>query len=168
MRALLGIIRRTEAHTPGRRDASCRGVTAVEAALVLPMLLVLLMGLIESGNLLGNWLRLNKAVPAGARVAVTGQGAEAGDRISPIVARVSEILNGVDETDLDVTVCSYPGRNLDGVCLAGDAGDPCDTVEVKAAYQYQPVMGIMNNIFGGPITLTARDRKVNEPWAPCN
>jgi Flp pilus assembly protein TadG len=140
----------------------------MEAALVLPMLLALALGLVESGNMLENWLRLHKAAQAGARVAVTGQGAEEGDRISLITAKVSEFLNGMDDTDLHVTVCSYPGRNLDSACLAGDAGAPCDTVEVKVEYQYQPVMSFMNAVFDEPITLKARDRKVNEPWAPCD
>jgi Flp pilus assembly protein TadG len=168
MRALQAIIHRLAGRLPGRRSEASRGATALEAALLLPALFVLLLGIIESGNLLENWLRLHKAAQAGARVAVTGQGVEQGDRMTRIVSEVGTVLAAMDETGLDVTVCSYAGRNLDGTCLDGFAGEPCDTVQVEVSYQYQPVTPFMETIFSGPVTLTARDRKVNEPWAPCN
>ena len=48
----------------------CRGDTAVEFALVLPLLLILLFGIIDGGRLLWDSNRAEKATQVGARVAV--------------------------------------------------------------------------------------------------
>src|ERR1700719_3458765 len=54
---------------PRRLDlkADCAGGPAVEFALVLPMLLLLLVGMIEFGLTLNNYIMLTEAVRSGAR-----------------------------------------------------------------------------------------------------
>lgn len=53
----------------GRRLQRDRGSVAVEAALVTPLLLLLLFGIIEFGMVFKDWLTITSSVRAGARIA---------------------------------------------------------------------------------------------------
>ena len=73
------------AHDPGRR----RGQTMVEFALVAPLFLLLVFGVIEFGLLLHSYITMQHAVDEAARYAVTGEGYDAagpGVREEEIVA----------------------------------------------------------------------------------
>jgi len=61
-------------HRPARLPDGERGASAVEFALVLPILLVLTLGIINFGYLFGQQLSLNQAVREGARAAVVVDG----------------------------------------------------------------------------------------------
>jgi Flp pilus assembly protein TadG len=54
---------------PGRRGGHERGAVAVEAALVTPLVFVLLFGVLESGMLFKDWLAVSNSVRAGVRMA---------------------------------------------------------------------------------------------------
>jgi hypothetical protein len=49
----------------------------------------------------------------------------------------------------------------------GDAGDPCDVVEVEVQYTYRPVIPLIAHFLPSQIVLRGKDRKLNEPWTPC-
>jgi hypothetical protein len=66
----------------------CRGASAVEFALVLPVLLLILFGIIEYGWLLTTQIVLTNAVSEGARAAVRAE--EAADAISYAETAVNE------------------------------------------------------------------------------
>jgi Flp pilus assembly protein TadG len=51
------------------RDRGQRGAVAVEAALITPLLIMLVFGIIEFGFLFKDWLAVTSAVRAGARIA---------------------------------------------------------------------------------------------------
>lgn len=144
-----------------------RGSTAVELALVLPPLVLFIFGIIEVGNLYRISLTLNKAAEMGARMAITGQGADDGTRLSVITDTVRQYLTAVPAPAPVITISSWPGINPAQAAVQGDAGRPCQLVEVRVDYTYQTVTPIVGQLLGGRIGLSRFDRKVNEPWIPC-
>lgn len=115
-----------------RRDD--RGVAAVEFALILPVLLLLVLGIINFGYLFGQKLALNQAVREGARQAVvpgTNNGADV-DTITEVQDVVRGSLGGlVPSADVDVTAENDAGVDTPTGCAAIDVGDE---LTVVAAY----------------------------------
>lgn len=97
-----------------RRDPRQRGTTAVEFALVLPLLCLLLFGMVEMGRLLWTWNAAVEATRLGARLAVVcdvdrSLGAPIKTRMRamlPILANSNitiEYMNPVDTVDPSCT-----------------------------------------------------------------
>ena len=145
-----------------------KGSVSVEFAFVAPMVILLVLGFVETGNLFYSWLTTNKAAEAGARFASTGQGEEEGTRLALIQAEVAghmdRLRGGADE----VVVSSWPMGSFSGEGAQGDAGDPCGMVEVEVAYAYHPVTPVLGDLLPETITLTGSERSVNEPWYRCD
>ena len=78
-----------------------RGVTAVEAALVFPLLLLLTFGLIEYGWLFGKMQQTTNAARQGARVAILPSSTN-----STVLASVSDIMTigGMEASGYTVTI----------------------------------------------------------------
>jgi Flp pilus assembly protein TadG len=154
------------------RSARCgspreRGTSTLEIGLLLPVLLLLMMGTIECGNMLASWLTLQRAAQDGARFAATGQGDQEGTRLTRIVELTKEEFSGVSSGPVQVTVRSWPGMNVTGSGRVNDPGRPCDTVEVQARYAYAVVTPLLTPLFTDTVTLTGVQRKLNEPWQVC-
>jgi Flp pilus assembly protein TadG len=100
------------------------GQAFVEFALVLPILLVLVFGIIQFGILFNNYLTLTDAVRAGARQAAVGRTLP--DPIQPAKNRVIAAANDLDPNNLVVTVTP---ANKNAWVQGGD-------VTVTATYPY--------------------------------
>jgi Flp pilus assembly protein TadG len=92
------------------------GAQMVEFALVLPVLLLMVLGILNAGHLFGQKLALNQAVREGARMAAvpgTNNGASV-DSVGEIQALVRTNTGGlVDATRVNVTLSASTGcRNL--------------------------------------------------------
>jgi Flp pilus assembly protein TadG len=147
--------------------AACRGSTAVEMALVLPILLLFIFGVVEVSNLYRIALTLSKAAEMGAHVAVTGQGYDDGTRMAAITNTVKSYLTAIPAPAPVITVSSWPGINPGQTPVKGSAGQPCQLVEVRVDYTYTMITPIVGPIMGGHVLLSRYDRMVNEPWIPC-
>ncbi len=104
------------------------GQALVELALVLPLLLLLVLGIIQFGILFNNYLTLTDAVRAGARQAAVSRTVT-----NPVAATESRIKGsaaGLDTSDLAITVT--PRDPSDGSATWVQGGD----VTVKATYPY--------------------------------
>ena len=71
----------------GRRARGDRGAAAVEFAIVVPVLLLILLGILEFAFVLRDYLSVSSAVRVGARTASTGAGAKASDVPRPAAGR---------------------------------------------------------------------------------
>lgn len=150
-----------------KHNKSRRGLTSMEFALILPILVVLVMAIIEAGTMFSAWMTIQKAAQSGARYAATGIGDDGGDRVGLIVLQTEkwlESLNGGKE----IVVKSWPTPEAAGDGVAGDAGPPCGLVEVSVTYGYEPITPVFEAMFPDDIELNGRDRKLNEPWKPCD
>ena len=117
--------------TRGRSGRGEQGATLVEAAFVIPLILVLVLGVVDFGMMINNSTLLNNATREGAREGVFGSDA------STIEARVREAAVGLKQADLTVSVtCKTP----DGALCAGvdfdSEWEPGGTVVVDTTYTY--------------------------------
>jgi Flp pilus assembly protein TadG len=87
---------------PGLREE--KGQTAVEFALVLPLICVLLLGVIQFGITFNNYETLTDATRVGARKAITSR--LAGGSTTDAVQAVENAAADLDVSQLDVTVTS--------------------------------------------------------------
>ncbi|MBF0480413.1 MAG: pilus assembly protein [Desulfovibrionaceae bacterium] len=150
------------------------GSSAVETAVVLPLLLLLIFGVIEVGNAMSTWLMIQNAADTGARYAATGQGVIGGTQMTGIVNSVNQILVASRGQAGVVTVRSWAGTNPAGAGRLNNPGLACDTVEIQVGYTYNTItpiasmMGLFgSNGWGAQIPMNAYARRVNEPWQPC-
>ncbi len=149
----------------GRKPDS--GLVSLEFGMLLPVLLLFIFGTIEMGNMFRAWLTIQKAAQTGARFATTGQGEEEGTRIQMIVDKTSQLISTLPSGTTVIEVKSWPGMDTGGAPNEGDAGGPCDTVQVVVSYDYEPITPIVGSLMSSPIVLDGSDMKVNEPWHPC-
>ena len=123
----MGIMRRGGVH----RRRGEKGASAVEFALVLPVLLAILFGIIEFGFVFNNQISLNQAVREGARVdAVSpGDGADA--------ARSSFLGATAEASDLKIVpeVFEIEEGSRSSLGEGTDCGeDGADSVQISATY----------------------------------
>jgi Flp pilus assembly protein TadG len=113
----------------------------VELALILPVLLLILFGIVQFGTAFNNYVALTDAVRAGARTAaVSGSSA---DPVGAVVARVDSSAADLTTSKLNVAV------NSDWV--------PGDDVTVKATYPYAiSLFGVV--VASGQLTSTTTER----------
>ena len=125
---------------PARNAPRDRGAVAVEFALLLPMLLLLLFGIIDFGRALNAQITLTQAAREGARIAALGE--------SNVVSGTQAAATGLSPVAVTVTSCP-----------AG-AGTGVNAV-VKASYSFSfvtplsAIAGILGSSLGSTMTLTA-------------
>ena len=104
---------------PAKRRASTlvsdeRGQAAVEFALILPILMALLLGIIQFGIVFNNYVTITDAARAGARKAAVSRFAGDQGAAAKVVAKNS--AQGLNQTALKVTVTStnwnVPGSDV--------------------------------------------------------
>ena len=118
-----------------RTDES--GQTMVEMAIVLPVLLVVLIGIVQFGIAFNNYLTLTDAARAGARKAVVSHDAGA------CVSQVQGSASNLKQADLTVSCSSSWQHGAD--------------VTVTAAYPYSlNVLGVV--VADGKLSVTTTER----------
>ncbi|NDV20690.1 pilus assembly protein [Pseudodesulfovibrio sp. JC047] len=152
-------------HTQRTRKA---GMAAVETALILPILFTMIMGVIEGGNAAYSWLTVQKATQIGARFAATGRGDEDGTRLTQIITATEKALATLDEKAFVISIRSWPDMDASGDGIENDPGAPCHLTEVAVHYTYKPFTPLVSAILPDTIPLYGYDRKINEPWKPCD
>jgi Flp pilus assembly protein TadG len=121
-----------------------RGQTAVEFALVAPILIVLLLGIIQIGIAFHNYVTITDAARAGARKAIVAR-FSGGDTTATVQA-VRNSAADLNQSKLQVNVTPT---------ILNTAGS---TVTVTAIYPYSiniPLLGI--SVMSGNLTATAKE-----------
>jgi len=125
----------------GGRSARDRGAAAVEFAIVFPLLLLIVFGIIDFGRLLNAQITLTQAARDGARLAAVGQ--------PNVVSRTQAAATGLSPVSVNVTGC------------AAGAGPTANAV-VSVSYPFSfitpvgAIAGIFGGGFGSSLTLTAQ------------
>jgi len=126
----------------GGRGARDRGAAAVEFALVFPLLLLIIFGIIDSGRALSAQVTLTEAAREGARLAAVGQ--------PNVVGRTQAAAPGLNPVNVVVTSCP-----------AGAGPTANAVVSVSYSFSFITPVGAIAGMFGGggfgaPIMLTAQ------------
>ena len=115
------------------------GQSLVEFAILLPILLLIVMGIMEFGMMLNSYLTIRNASREGARAAIVG---------SADTATKNLIL-----TDSPTLNASYLTVNITPSDGSRKSGDPL-TVDIK--YNYHLTVPIISSIFGNTVMLDAQ------------
>jgi Flp pilus assembly protein TadG len=115
-----------------RRRTEERGQAFVELALVLPVLLLLLLGVIQFGNVFRDYIALTDATRVGARQASVSRSIQPdANRIPRVVAQVQRAAVNLDSGKMTITVTPI---KVDGVTPGWEeSGD----VTVRSTYPFK-------------------------------
>ena len=127
-----------------------RGVALTEMALVLPLLLLLILGMIDFGKAINYWIDNTHIANEGARLAVVnknpgGSGTTLQDYLRGQTSSAEEKYpNPVQGTQrsahsMTVNICYYTGSS--GALINSGTPAVCDTVEVIVKYDYDWLRG---------------------------
>jgi Flp pilus assembly protein TadG len=127
---------------PAKRHASDRGSVAVEFALLLPMLLLIVFGIVDFGRALNAQITLTQAAREGARLAALNQ--------PNVVSRTQAAAVGLSPVSVSVT----------SSCPSGAGQGVNATVVTSYSFHFITPVGAIAGVFGGsglgsPITLSA-------------
>ncbi|HEV8102174.1 MAG TPA: TadE/TadG family type IV pilus assembly protein [Gaiellaceae bacterium] len=123
-----------------------RGQAMVEFALVLPILMALLLGIIQFGIVFNNYITLTDATRAGARKAAVSR--FVGDSGASAKAAVENSAQGLDQSKLAPTI---------SVTASPDWNTPGNDVTVTASYPYS--INILGwTVKAGTLTSTTKER----------
>jgi Flp pilus assembly protein TadG len=118
-----------------------RGQTMTEFALVLPLLVLLLFGVVQFGIAFNNYLMLTDAVRAGARKGTVAR--HMADPVEAVEEQVRSAGTDLDPDDLDITVTSTWEQGSD--------------ITVSATYPYSiSLLGLV--VKSGELTSTTTER----------
>lgn len=147
------------ANTPQPRSgraAAQAGSLAIEMALVLPVILSLVLGIIEIANILRIQTTLNSAVTTIAHDAAMHESSQAS---AEQFMNAKGLIPGVKQSEGAAAPVLTLSPALTTTCKA----TPCDPFEVKLTYNYQAMVELMKPFFDN-IQLSASARKISEPW----
>ena len=99
------------------KGRSERGQSLVEFALVLPIFLVLVLGIIDFGLGLKSWITITNAAREGARYAAVTCGEVSDD--TDVIAKTEDAAADLSE-DVTVTVTNCPGESTESVVVEVD------------------------------------------------
>lgn len=116
-----------------------KGQAMVEFAVILPILLLLVMGIIEFGLIFNAYLTIQNASREGARYGITG----ASD--ADIVSLVRSDCSSLQSTYLTVNVAPAEGSRNSG-----------DTLVISVSYSYHMVTPIISSLFSNVVALNAQ------------
>ena len=106
-----------------------RGQSVVEFALVLPVFLIILMGIIEFGLLMSDYVIVVNAAREGARYATLG------NTDDDVVAKVQEVTNTLHDSNISITITPNEYERERG-----------EAVTVKVSYVSESIMPLIENI----------------------
>jgi Flp pilus assembly protein TadG len=116
-----------------------KGQALVEFAVILPLLLLLIMGIIEFGLMLNSYLTVRNVSREGARAGIVGS---TNAEIENTIISASPSL---EESKLTINITPPEGSRKSG-----------DTLTVELTYRYNLIVPIISNLLGNEIDLNAQ------------
>jgi Flp pilus assembly protein TadG len=136
-----------------RRDRGQRGAVVVEFALIVPMLLLLLFGIIEFGYMLNRDIMIGNASRDGARVAsLNGTGAEVRAAITTEL-NASKIYPAAGDIKIDCVLPDGTKCNATSDSTYTTLAESGSTAIVTVKHNYKWITPIVSSLFGGTTLL---------------
>jgi hypothetical protein len=137
-----------------------RGTTAVEFALVLPLFVLLLFGIIDFGRYFFVQHTVQFATREGTRLATVGGALTNPDgtpmsRIASVVKEIQDSADlAVDPSDLSISVFPITGySDPEGWDGMQNAGNPGDYMRVRTRYTYTFLTPFIGDFFSGGVNV---------------
>ncbi len=156
------------------RDAARRGVTAIEVALIAPILLLFLFGVLEVSLILLAQHLLENATYNASRLAKTGYIEEGQTQLETVMDELTSRLQGLapllDVTKISVTSTAYGDLSDIGQPEQGEEaslGVPEQVVVYTVTYPWKMFTPLIGNLMGDEnriINLSSRIVVRNEPY----
>lgn len=115
------------------------GQALVEFAIILPILILIIMGILQFGMMLNTYLTIENASREGARTGIVGS---SDAEIKNLITDISPTL---DSRDLTVTITPQGASRQSGT-----------TLTVKVSYNYKLTVPIISSIFNNAIVLNGQ------------
>lgn len=151
-----------------------RGQTMIEFAILAPLFLLLLFGIIDLAWMFYVNLTMQHAVREGTRLAVTGRSYGGMDRRDTLIAKIREASQGLydrnlhDPKDPRIAVVDPSRVNFDnytGSPVERDPGGSSQIIMVSLTYTSELLTPVLRPFFdGGAYTFTVRSTMTNEPF----
>ncbi len=143
------------------------GVTAIEFALLSPVLLLLTMGIIEFAIIMFVSVVLESATDVTARLGSTGYVPTGTSQAQEIINNVNSMTAGLlNPSNLTITTTSY--ANFNNIGQSGQSttglGSPGDVVVYTVSYPWTIMTPIVSSVIGNSIMLSASTVVRNEPY----
>lgn len=133
-----------------RKDDGERGAAAVEFALVVPVLLIIVFGIIDFGVAINRWAMVNNAAREGVRAASLS--AEHAD----VVAAANRSMDGDDLDPSDITLtCESPTGAACASWSGGREAGGVAIVEVTYVHEWLTPLG---PLFGDQLDISKQSR----------
>jgi Flp pilus assembly protein TadG len=148
----------------GRRRSRSRGQSLVEFALILPLFLLILAGILDFGFLLNARMTLISGTREGARITVS-MAANTSSIVSTATNTVRANVPGLTSTSptLQVVVTCVDGTPTNGLACTTSGPStikPGDSIRVRTTYSYRSFFA---SLFGATIPLSQQVQVVLEP-----
>lgn len=124
-----------------------RGQSLVEFALILPIFLLMIMGVVDFGRAIYAYNAVSNAAREGARLLIVDQTQTAGVYLAAQEAANQATALGIDPTDVNQVQVTFP--DPDGNCPVISVGCPAT---VRVQYQFNAITPIIGRVIG-PITV---------------
>jgi len=156
-----------------REYTKIKGVITLEFALVFPMFLVLIFGVMDFGRLFFAYHTLQYATREGARLAMVGyrlqdEGGNELTRLESIIKIIKENASlAVDPDGLSISIFPVDEDYGDPEGWEGitDPGRPGDIMRIRVRYTYQFITPLIANFFtDGKVIIQAETTYKNEPF----
>ncbi len=98
------------------RGQKRRGTAIVEMAVVAPLLLLFLLGIIEIGYVLFIRSQLIEAAHQGARIGIIREGADENDMVNGVLANLEDLGDMVTSADITASIVVEPGTGTTVRC----------------------------------------------------
>lgn len=132
-----------------RRRADARGAVAVEFALLLPVLMVIVFGIIDFGDMLSVRQSVSQAAAEGARAAAVTQSASSDDKVAAAADAVDDALAAQNHT----CKTGPSGCTTEIIDCPNDTAKKC--ARVKVVIDYTPMVPGYGFVLPSTLTYTA-------------
>jgi hypothetical protein len=146
----------------------CRGTNLVEAAFVLPLLLLLTFAIADFGGLFYAYLALESGVSQATRFSVTGQTLDDPSHPGSSLSRTDSIKLAMRRATPTLTIAdddfAFSHLPIGSSTWVAGTGGPNEIERVQINYDWELMTPLVANFFpGGQLRLTVSSSMKNEP-----
>jgi hypothetical protein len=154
---------------PGVRWTSEEGQSLVEAAMVLPIVILLIFAIVEFSILFYVYQSMENGISLATRYGITGQQRKDPLNLNNYLSREDSIKLVMREWNQIIVLddSSFAFEHLNGTSWIAGSGGPNEITRVTVNYNWRPTTPLIGVLFtGGKISLRVSSTMLNEGYPP--